>query len=137
LQPVEPKPAGLMNAFRELALSMKDLFRVSCIFKCDEPVEINDASAATHLYRIAQEACHNAIKHGQAGNVIIELSRVVGGVVLIVRDDGVGFSQPSGASKGMGLHTMRYRAAMLGGAISIAPNGSGGTVIMCRTAAIR
>jgi two-component system sensor kinase FixL len=139
LQPVEPKPAGLMNALTELATSMKDLFRISCVFKCDEPVEVNDASAATHLYRIAQEACHNAIKHGQARQVFIELSRADGGggLVLVIRDDGVGFSDSPGASKGMGLHTMRYRAATIGGAITIAPNESGGTVIMCRSAAVR
>jgi signal transduction histidine kinase len=116
---------------------MHDLFRVSCIFKCDVPVEVNDASAATHLYRIAQEACHNAIKHGQAGHVVIELSRAQGGVSLIVRDDGVGFSEPPGSSKGMGLHTMRYRAAMIGGVISISPNDPTGTVIMCQSAAVR
>jgi PAS domain S-box-containing protein len=137
LQPVEPKPLGLMNALTELCGSMKDLFRVSCIFKADQPIEVNDASTATHLYRIAQEACHNAIKHGRASHVFIELSRADGGgLVLVVRDDGVGFPDSSGVSKGMGLHTMRYRATMIGGAITIAPNESGGTVIMCRTAAV-
>jgi PAS domain S-box-containing protein len=137
LQPVEPKPLGLMNALTELCTSMKALFRVSCLFKCDPPIEVNDASAATHLYRIAQEACHNAIKHGQASHVSIELSRVDGGgLILVVRDDGAGFSEPPGGAKGMGLHTMRYRAAMVGGAITIAANEPGGTVIMCRTAAV-
>ncbi|HEY7091321.1 MAG TPA: PAS domain S-box protein, partial [Tepidisphaeraceae bacterium] len=99
LQPVEPKPAGLMSALQELATSLQDLFKISCIFKCPSPVEVSDPAAATDLYRIAQEACHNAIKHGRAGQVIVELSRKDSTVTLSVRDDGVGFSEPATLAK--------------------------------------
>jgi signal transduction histidine kinase len=137
LQPVEPRPAGLMSALEELALSMQNLFKITCIFKCAEAVKINDPAAATHLYRIAQEACNNAIKHGHAGQVIIELARVDNAVVLTIRDDGKGFSDPPpGAIRGMGLQIMRYRAAMIGGSMSIRPNEAGGTVVRCQSSAV-
>jgi signal transduction histidine kinase len=137
LQPVEPKPAGLMSALEELALSMQNLFKVACIFKCSEAVRINDPAAATHLYRIAQEACNNAIKHGHAGQVIIELQRIDDAVVLTIRDDGEGFCEPPpGAPRGMGLQIMRYRAAMIGGSVSIQRNETGGTVVRCQSTAV-
>jgi PAS domain S-box-containing protein len=137
LQPVDPKPTGLMSALQELSISIQDLFRVSCVFNCPHPVEVNDPAAATHLYRIAQEACHNAMKHGQAGQIIIELLRTNDHVTLSVRDDGAGFSQLPSASKGMGLQIMRYRAAMLGGSIAIRPNEPRGCMITCQSGVLR
>jgi len=132
LQPVEPRPAGLMSALQELAINVQDLFPVSCIFACSQVVEICDPALATHLYRIAQEACNNAIKHGRAKEIAIELTRADDVVTVTVRDDGIGYSQPTGASKGMGMQIMRYRAAVVGGALSIRPNGTAGTVISCQ-----
>jgi signal transduction histidine kinase len=57
-------------------------------------------------------------------------------VVLTIRDDGVGFVDSPALSKGMGLQIMRYRAAMVGGTISIASNEGGGTVITCQSKTI-
>ena len=135
LQPVEPRPAGLMSALEELALNVSDLFPVTCTFSCPKGVEIADPALATHLYRIAQEACNNAIKHGRAKTINIELIRATADntVTLTVADDGVGFLQPApAATKGMGMQIMRYRAAVIGGSISIRPNGSAGTIITCQ-----
>jgi two-component system, LuxR family, sensor kinase FixL len=135
LQPVEPRPAGLMSALQELAINVQDLFPVTCTFNCPRVVEIGDPARATHLYRIAQEACNNAIKHGRAKTIVIELSRGADeSLVLSVGDDGVGFAQqqPSGTSKGMGMQIMRYRAAVIGATISIRPNGAAGTVVTCQ-----
>jgi PAS domain S-box-containing protein len=132
LQPVEPRPAGLMSALQELALNVQDLFPVSCTFNCPQVVEIADPALATHLYRIAQEACNNAVKHGRAKEIVIELTRADGVITLTVTDNGVGFAQPSGAAKGMGMQIMRYRAAVIGGSVTVRPNGSKGTVITCQ-----
>jgi PAS domain S-box-containing protein len=132
LQPVEPRPAGLMSALQELAINVQDLFGVSCTVDCPQVVEIADPALATHLYRIAQEACNNAIKHGRAKEIIIELTRGDRFVVVTVRDDGVGFSQQTGTTKGMGMQIMRYRAAVIGGSLSVRPGVSGGTVITCQ-----
>ena len=132
LQPVEPRPAGLMSALEELSINIQDLFPVSCTFTCSQVVEIPNPALATHLYRIAQEACNNAIKHGRAKQIAIELARAEDVVTVTVRDDGVGFSQPAGTTKGMGMQIMRYRAAVVGGALSVRANGAGGTVISCQ-----
>lgn len=131
LQPVEPKPDGLMSALKELSLSVQDLFKVVCRFECPEPIQLNDPAAATHLYRIAQEACNNAIKHGRAQSITIEFARKGGRLVLSVLDNGSGFTQSPQASKGMGMQIMRYRAAMIGASISIQPGPSGGTIVVC------
>ena len=131
LQPVEPRPAGLMSALQELSINIQDLFPVSCTFTCSQVVEIRNSALATHLYRIAQEACNNAIKHGRAKQIAIELARAHDVVTVTVRDDGVGFSQPAGTTKGMGMQMMRYRAAVVGGPLSVRANGAGGTVISC------
>jgi signal transduction histidine kinase len=119
-----------------LAINVQDLFPVGCTFRCPHVVEIANPAVATHLYRIAQEACNNAIKHGRAKQIDIELARSADDDVLTltVADDGVGFAEPTGATKGMGMQIMRYRAAAIGGSIGIRANGAAGTVIafQCR-----
>ena len=133
LQPVEPRPAGLMSALQELATNVQDLFPVACTFRCPALVEIANPAVATHLYRIAQEACNNAIKHGRAQQIDIVLARADDDVLtLTVADDGVGFAQPTGATKGMGMQIMSYRAAAIGGSIAIRANGESGTIITCQ-----
>src|SRR6185436_12336348 len=118
LQPVDQKTTGLMTAIQEMATGLENLFRVTCTFLCPEPVLLEDPAASTHLYRIAQEAANNAIKHGHATKIDVSLTRdpASGTIVLSVGDNGIGFQQPPAAThKGMGLHTMNYRAAMIGG----------------------
>jgi PAS domain S-box-containing protein len=133
LQPVEPRPAGLMSALQELAINVQDLFKVSCTFRCAQVVEIDDPAKATHLYRIAQEACNNAVKHGRAGDIVIELARAQHDVTLTIADDGVGFAATSvEPPKGMGMQIMRYRAAMVNGAISVRAGAPRGTMIVCQ-----
>src|SRR5271169_1998012 len=74
LVPVMSDAFGLMSALEQLAVEVDDLFQISCRFECLEAVLVHDNSVATHLYRIAQEAVNNAIKHGQAGEILIQLS---------------------------------------------------------------
>ena len=62
-----------MSALAELAVNTEKMFRVRCEFDCPEVVNFNDHAAATHLFRIAQEAVSNAIKHGKAKNISIQL----------------------------------------------------------------
>jgi signal transduction histidine kinase len=86
---------------------------------------------ATHLYRIAQEAVSNAIKHGKAREVIIQLQATGGRASLSVRDNGVGFPKVIPKQKGMGLRIMQSRAGMIGGALSIEKDPAGGTTVLC------
>ena len=131
LHPVRATETGLMTALEDLANHVRQVFRIDCDFRCDEPVLLGDAAAATHVYRIAQEAVNNAIRHGHARRVTIALRGTDGEGVLVVADDGVGFAEVPGTKKGMGLHIMRYRAAVIGATVSIRPGAAGGVVVTC------
>lgn len=132
LMPVVLDAAGLMDALDELASSTERVFRVSCPFHCDPPVRVTDNNAAIQLYRIAQEAVANALKHSKADRIEITLALADGQIVLTIRDNGVGIPDHSPAKgTGMGLLTMSHRARMLGGTLSVEEDGFGGTVVRC------
>src|SRR6185312_67071 len=103
LHPIEIEADGLMQALEELAAISGDLFRVSCRFECDSPVLIRDPATSGHLYRITQEAVSNAVKHGKAKNIVVQLEALDDGIALRVRDDGVGLPENRERSEGMGL----------------------------------
>src|SRR5688572_11448721 len=74
LAPVPLEGDGLMRGLSELAASTSRIPGVKCRFRCDPPVCIQDVTTATHLYRIAQEAVNNALKHGRAKTIDITLA---------------------------------------------------------------
>ncbi len=131
LVPLRLDSQGLMDALHELAARTDGLEGVSCAFKCEEPVEIEDGVTATHLYRIAQEAITNSLKHGRPEHILIALETDDGRPMLQVADDGTGFdsTQDNG---GMGLKTMLYRASLIGASVSLKPVDAGGTLVTCR-----
>lgn len=119
-----------MAALKQCAEETEDLFRVTCRFQCDEPVLINDVSVATHLYHIAREALNNAMKHGKARELAIELSAENGEGLLSIQDNGLGLPEaPQGT--GMGLNIMNYRARMVGGSLEVRRNATGGVTVVC------
>ena len=130
LSPVDRDEGGLESALEELAGSTARLTGVNCDFLCAEPLPVADNIRAVHLFRIAQEAVSNALRHGRARSIIIALEASGGELALRVSDDGVGFV-PGTASGGMGLNIMRYRARTLGGTLEIYPNTPTGTVVSC------
>jgi len=107
LSPIRPEPDGLMIALRQLAAQTKALFRVRCRFDCRKPVLIEDAALAGHLYRIAQEAVNNALKHGKSRRINVRLKCGRGNVTLAVADDGKGIGAISPTRQGLGLHIMQ------------------------------
>ena len=119
LAPVELEAGGLMDALRELAKNVSERFKVNCTFDAPEFVPIDDTAAAIHLFRIAQEAISNAIKHGRAKRVTIALSISPAGVRLSITDDGAGLPDPLPATHGMGLNIMRHRSAIIGATFDI------------------
>ena len=131
LSPVQLEASGLMTALRELAADMGGLFRVACVFRCESPVLMGDPFAATHLYRIAQEAISNAVRHGHAKNIVVSLAHGPAGGVLTVADDGTGCATPVPGSAGMGLRTMQYRSEMIGATLCVGPAEGGGTAVRC------
>ncbi len=131
LAPVALSDDGLMSALSSLAESAAGS-GVRCVFDCPAPVRVPDAEVAGQLYRIAQEAVNNALKHAAASEIRIGLEQREGSVVLEVDDDGEGMPDTAPVSGGIGLRVMRYRAQLLGGALEIGSPPAGGTRIACR-----
>jgi two-component system, LuxR family, sensor kinase FixL len=131
LAPVTLESEGLMSGLKELAEKTGKLFGIHCRFVCEETILVPDLSVSTHLFRIAQEAVSNAVKHGEADEVFIRLEVGHENALLVVTDDGVGFPEPSAVSDGMGLHIMKYRAGVIGGSLSVLPRAAGGSEVVC------
>jgi len=131
LSPVDRDEGGLESALEELASTTSRLAGISCSVICPETVPITDDIQAIHLFRIAQEALSNALKHGHAKSVVIALEATDGTCSLRVSDDGLGFNPLPGERKGMGLSIMRYRARMISGKLEIQQNSPVGTVVVC------
>jgi len=131
LHPVKPEPEGLMVALKDLVSRTTTLFNIGCRFICRHPVLIEDNSTATHLYRIAQEAVTNAIKHGKPSRIRISLTRTPSRINLVVKDNGLGRAERPGKNPGMGLRIMRYRAGLIGGSVAIQKTTGGGTTVVC------
>ncbi len=131
LSPIQPEPDGLMIALRDLAAQTNGLFPVRCRFICREPVWIQDSTLAGHLYRIAQEALNNALKHAKPHNIRIRLQREATRVALSVADDGKGLGTIAPRRRGLGLHIMQYRAGLVRGTLTFRSRPGGGTEVIC------
>jgi len=131
LTPVEVEANGLMSALNELAASSAQLFPVECHFLCDEPVLLADHVAATHLYRIAQEAISNAVRHARAKVIDISLQIHGDDTVLMITNDGLSLPTEPVRPGGMGLRIMRYRAEMIGATLRISSTAEGKTAVIC------
>jgi PAS domain S-box-containing protein len=131
LSPVVLESEGLMSALEELAENTQKMFRTRCRFQCEAPVLVDDHAVATHLYRIAQEAVSNAIRHGKAKEILLELRFEGDRILLRVTDDGVGLPRDLGKARGMGLRIMQYRAGMIGGSLRLERMERGGTQVSC------
>jgi PAS domain S-box-containing protein len=132
LVPVQLGARGLIDALDELARVTDALEDVTCAFKCKEPVDVLDTTTATHLYRIAQEAVGNALKHSRATAILIALEADTHGLLLQIADDGTGIDPAAEQSARMGLKIMRYRAGMIGATFAVDPVERGGTVVLCQ-----
>jgi PAS domain S-box-containing protein len=131
LHPVAAEPLGLMSALQKCASEVEGLFHIGCSFLCEKPLPLHDVNLATHLYRIAQEAVNNAIRHGKSRNIVIGLSGKNGAGVLTVQDDGDGFPKKQANQPGVGLSIMNYRADMVGGSLKVQPNEGRGITVTC------
>jgi PAS domain S-box-containing protein len=131
LVPVEVEAQGLSAALRQLARNAERLFGIRCTFREYGAASHHDSNVITHVYRIAQEAVSNAVKHGRASEVNITLAWGADHWRLRIRDNGVGFPEKVDGAAGMGVHIMRYRARIVEGNLDIRRGGRGGTVVTC------
>ena len=131
LHPVDLEARGLMSALQGLAASVSSVFGVSCVCQFKKPVLVHDHAMATHLYRIAQEAITNAIRHGHATKIWIRLTRGENFLRLCVQDNGCGLPPKPKRRAGMGLHLMNYRARTMGAHLEVQPGPTEGTVVKC------
>jgi len=138
LHPIEVQAGRLADNFRELAVNASDRFKISCQFECRQAAplsNVHDVNVATHLYRIAQEAITNAVRHGKARHVNIRVDSANDAIALTIEDDGHGLPENAREGDGLGLRIMAYRASMIGATFGIERLSSlGGTRVTCRLA---
>jgi two-component system CheB/CheR fusion protein len=129
LLPIEIESRGLPVGLEILANQTQATYDIQCTFEGPDNMPEIDSFTASHLYRIAREALHNAVKHAKARRITIQLTNS-DKLTLSVRDDGVGIDE-SKLKMGDGLQIMRHRAGLIGASISIDSDRGRGTVITC------
>lgn len=131
--PVHVDRGGLSAALGELARMTGRLTGAAIEFHEEADVHLESPGASMHLYRIAQEAVANAVRHGRARNISITLCQDAGALQLRIGDDGAGLyaTRAAHGGEGMGLRTMRYRAQVLGARLDLMVRPGGGTSVVC------
>lgn len=129
LVPIGSDPDALQNGLTELAERINTLGGARCEFDCPRPVNVADRIVAGHLYRIAQEAVNNAVKHARARRIVIRLTHTEEALVLEIADDGVGLARKR---RGLGLGVMQHRAGVIGAELKVASKRDSGVTIVCR-----
>jgi len=120
-----------MEALKTLARQCETVSRIPCRFRCEPPIHLDDPATALHLFRIAQEAVNNAVRHGQPGQITVSLGQRAQRLEIVVTDDGRGLGEVPEGHAGIGLDSMRQRARLLGGDCLIQAREGGGTVVRC------
>jgi PAS domain S-box-containing protein len=131
LFPISLDAEGLMTALKELTSNIRGIYKISCRLTCPKPVFIADQSVAINLFRIAQEAIQNALKHGKATRIVIRLTQKGERVELTVSDNGRGLPRHFEKGQGMGLKIMDYRASMIGAELQVRRGKIDGTWLTC------
>jgi len=128
LCPVYLVDHGLESSLREFAANAEAMFGIACRFQCTAPFPVMDNIVATHIFRIAQEAVHNAVRHGRADTIDLILDSNADAATVTIIDNGQGMP-PVIETDGMGLRIMGFRAKMIDALLEIRDNDGGGTVV--------
>ncbi len=131
LYPVRLNTEGLVPALEELARTVGERYKVECAVQTSSRRLRCIQATATHLYRLAQEAINNAVKHSGSPKIEVTVRESAGELELSVRDWGKGMRGAPGRLGGMGLHIMEYRARSIGGVLRV-ESAETGTVVTCR-----
>lgn len=131
LLPVDFEVRGLVTSLERLAANAERLFGITCTFREENPPLFHDTTVVEHLFRIAQEAISNAVKHGQAGEVVLKLFATEEYACLKVTDNGKGFLRNWYEKKGSGMDIMQFRAQLIGANLDIRNREEGGAELNC------
>jgi signal transduction histidine kinase len=123
---------GLTVALQGIAENITERFGIDCVFEGEESLRVPDSVIATQLYRIAQEAVTNSIKHAGAQQIVIRLAMNRSELSLAISDDGIGFPERLSRSEGLGLQLMRHGASLAGASFDVRRNGQRGTIVTCK-----
>lgn len=134
LSPAAVKNRGVSGGLMLIAETVRENFRRACECHIEEPALAVNQEAEIHLFRIAQEAVNNAIRHGAATKIRISLRRrsATQGM-LEIRDNGCGFptKQAEKASDGIGMRVMEHRASLIGGELAVKSQKNRGVSVVC------
>jgi signal transduction histidine kinase len=133
LHPVQLEKLGLLAALEELAAQMQVLHGITCRFRTRGPLPAREHSAELHVFRIAQEAIRNAVRHGGATHILVTLASHGQAHRLTIIDNGNGFdpAKVRSTTTGRGLRLMGYRANMIGGQFAVESRPGRGARIAC------
>ena len=138
LCPVEAGEHGLLDGLQLLTEDVRRRARIDCQFQAGPGLGAWDPFIAEHVFRIAQEAVTNALRHAQPSRIVISLARVRGGEALTVWNDGKPLPETAAAGPGLGMRTMQFRANAIGAELAIQRlDGGGGTLVSCVLPALR
>ena len=129
--PVHLEAIGLMAALEDFCMNTEALFKVACTFRGEPYPPKLDVNREAHLYRIVQEAVNNAIAHGRGKRIEVHLAFEESEGSLAIMDDGVGIGSQCSDHPGIGLHTMAYRARLIGAWLEVNRRSPRGTVVTC------
>lgn len=131
LAPVGLELEGLPAALARLSLDAAAAGKLTCPFTCNVAAAQIQPGVALHLFRLAQEAVANALRHARPQRISLTLTADGPSLQLAVRDDGAGFDTSAPATGGMGLNSMRYRANVIGARLTVHSQPGHGTEIQC------
>jgi len=124
--------AGLAAALKQHCAEAGKHHHLTVTFKAADSLDAIEADTALCLYRVAQEALTNVIKHAHAGTAVVELKRTADDVALDITDDGIGFVVPEGGAAGLGLRSMEERVRLSRGTIRVDSRPGHGTSLLVR-----
>ena len=126
------EPGSLNHELEELAASVQRQSGVRCYYESQQPSLVEDSTTASHIFRIAQEAVRNSIRHAHPTALHLSLTSDSQALVLVISDNGPGLPATPGSKAGVGLRVMAHRAKLIGGAFTLESTPGQGTRIRCR-----
>ena len=131
LASVDLRDDDLGAALKQLASHAETMFELDCELNAASTIPSLPQAVVRQLYKIAQEAVTNAIKHGKAKKVDMTLATDNGDLIMTIRNDGEPFPETLGLKNRMGLRIMNYRAHVIGATVSVKGQGEHGAIVTC------